>query len=217
MYILKKLVIFLSLFFLTGCGASMMKYSKEEFAKNERGVVFFDVKEDGLSIPFIIASSGDKEVHSVEQSNGMIFYTEDKDLVKRMLFLEPGMYYISSITLLDRGNSKRWYPSPGVVNKVVQYGAFYVKAGEVLSLGILNIKDTKFLHEYNFLTLKYQLLKSDKAELVTKLKQGTFYERGSLVIKTKDNKRKIVSAAVVENQRKQLINEIIRRLEAKEK
>lgn len=134
-----------------------------------------------------------------------------------MLFLEPGMYYISYITLLDRGNLKRWYPSPGVVNQVVQYGAFYIKSGEVLSLGILNINGTKFLHEYNFLYLKHQLLESDKTELVAKLRQGVFYESGSVLIKTKDNKRKIVPVAVVNNQRKQIIDEITRRLEAKEK
>ncbi|CAN0602935.1 unnamed protein product, partial [Ectocarpus sp. 12 AP-2014] len=55
------------------------------------------------------------------------------------IVLEPGLYYIDKITLLTEGNLNRWYPSPGLTENLIVYGAFRVKAGEVLSLGRLDV------------------------------------------------------------------------------
>ena len=211
---IKNFLLLTFLVILTACSNSMVKYSREEFSKNERGVVFFDVKEDKLSIPFVLKRYGKDEKFSIEhQNSGLIFSSEDKDMVKRMMFLEPGMYYITYISLLERGNLKRWYPGPGIKDSMIQYGAFEMKAGEVLSLGILNINDSKFRLEDNFSLLRSQLLESDNDELETKLKRGAFYNRGSLLLKDRNENIRIAPVEAVEAQRKQILKEITRRLE----
>lgn len=125
------------------------------------------------------------------------------------------LYYIDKITLLTEGNLNRWYPSPGLTENLIVYGAFTVKAGEVVSLGAIDVTGGKFKHYDNFNALKEQLKGSDISELTDRLKIKTFYNRGSLLIKNEQNKiTHIVSSETVEQQRKQIIQEITLRLES---
>lgn len=84
---------------ITGCNSSQYRYSKEEFAKNKHGVVFFDVRSDGVSVPFSIANQETGEVvpeYFIDNWLGLK-PTENPDLVLRSLLLEPGTYYIKRI------------------------------------------------------------------------------------------------------------------------
>lgn len=204
---------------LTACSNTLLKYSAEEFSKNERAVVFFDIKEDKLSVPFRIYSYEKEEMFDVEHKNsGLIFSSEDKDLVKRLMFVEPGTYFISYITLLEKGNMKRWLPGPSIDdNRLVKYGAFSVKAGEVISLGILNYNNPELVLEDNFVELKHQLADSDKSSLQAKLKRGKFYKRGSYVRKATKKGVEIIPIEVINEHRKSLTQEIARRLEKSSK
>lgn len=143
---------------------------------------------------------------------------KEPDLVKKHIVLEPGLYYIDKITLLTEGNLNRWYSSPGIAENLIIYGAFRVKAGEVISLGKLDVTGGKFKHYDNFNALKEQLKGSDISELTDSLKIKNFYNRGSLLIKNEQNKIiRIISSETVEKQRKQIIQEITRRLESQSK
>lgn len=194
---------------ITGCNSSQHRYSKEEFAKNKHGVVFFDIRSDGVSVPFSIANQETGEVvpeYFIDNWLGLK-PTENPDLVLRSLLLEPGTYYIKRIGISSGlSGNKSFYDNNE--NGVIIYGAFQVKAGEVLSLGLLNIDysgDTN--HKYNFSTLHEQLLNSDKRELTFKLKQGRFYGAGSLITEDKNGNKVITSAKDVAAYEKQILQE----------
>jgi hypothetical protein len=139
-----------------------------------------------------------------------------RDLVKKHIVLEPGLYYIDYIDLVQTGGLIRWFPSPGIRKDFITYGMFEVKAGEVLSLGHLDVTGVNFKHyNTNMNELKSQLIDSDLdiSELSSKLKLGTFYNRGSFLVTDKNNKvSKVYSPEIIENERKKMMQEIIRRL-----
>lgn len=114
--------------------------------------------------------------------------------------------------LLEKGGFIRWLPGPGIEKNRVNYGAFEVKSGEVISLGALNYIDGRLEHEDHFEELHQQLLESDKPELASKLKRGKFYKSGSFVMTDKDSGVKVIPIEVIEQQRKNLTQEIARRL-----
>jgi hypothetical protein len=64
----------------------LLKYNAEEFSKNERAVIFFDVKEDKPPTPFWIYSNKKEEMFDVQHANSrLIFSSADKDLVKKLM------------------------------------------------------------------------------------------------------------------------------------
>lgn len=210
-------VLFL-LFSLSACnGGKYLKYNKEEFDKNEKGIVFFYASEQNIPLLFKLNKLGGDsslQISNIELDSYHFFSKpKPRDLVKKHVVLEPGRYYIDYISLLKQGDLIRWYPSPGIKENVIIYGAFEVKAGEVLSLGQVDINSGVFKHYNNIKTLKDQLSDSDMSELVPRVKQGIFYNRGSLLIKDKNNNTQIISSEIVEIQRKKVLQEITRRIE----
>jgi hypothetical protein len=218
-YIRSTLFLFL-LFSISACGVNHLVYNKERFNPEEKAVVFFYVTEQNVPLHFNIKKFGSKgniSIFNQELDTYQIFTKKPKerDLVKKHIVLEPGLYYIDKITLLTEGNLNRWYPSPGLTENLIVYGAFRVKEGEVLSLGRLDVTGSEFKHYDNFNALKEQLKGSDISELSDRLKTKGFYNRGSLLIKSDKSKViRIVSSETVEHQRKKIIQEITRRLES---
>lgn len=202
---LRNIFLFFCLIILGACSSSsLQKYNKAEFEKNEHAVVFFDIKnEHKLSTEFELINYDTGERLVVKHNNpGAVFKSEDKDMTQRVLFIKPGLYYINYISLplvpdipiLKGVNKTLGFPSPGISkNHELLYGGFRVYAGDVVSVGILNITPRITLeHENNYKLLQGQLPKSDKPELIHKLKKGSFYGRGTQIIKSSNGSKTTV-------------------------
>jgi hypothetical protein len=101
--------------------------------------------------------------------------------------IEPGIYYIS-FAFYEHNHNVNFTRKPGISKTgVVQYGAFEVKAGEVLYLGDVdfdwvNIDKPKMIHIVNnFNDVTKDLIASDHRDLAVKIEPAQFYPHGALI------------------------------------
>jgi hypothetical protein len=170
---------------LSGCSTSV-KFNREEFEQKKKGVVFFKAKDQGVNEGVVLKSLlSDNPILEDGCDNNKKFY--EGDILRcphKFIILEPGIYYLNQINLKSSYDTLMFYPGPGLKNGKFKYGAFEVKGGEVLAIGLLEIdsKQGKYKLIDNFIEIKQDLEKSDYPELVPKLKRGKFFMPGSTVI-----------------------------------
>lgn len=202
---LQKILLILCLTILGACSPheSLKNYSKKEFAKNERAVVFFDIRENKSSLEFILVNADTGKSYELSGSRF------NRIIPNRIMFLEPGLYYIQKITLLPSANMMYWLPGPGLKKGVISYGAFWAGAGDVLSMGILTVENnSRLIYKQNYGELYQQLRKSNRSELAPKLKKGEFYNRGSVIQRGDNNRRQIIPAETVSAYREMMLKEL---------
>lgn len=209
---------------MTGCGGGykykkIEPYSPESFAQGKKGIVFFDIAEGGLnknaSLSYILIKLEERDVrYRVNVNSGFSdlfsFKAFKRNASQSLLYLDPGIYYIDYISLLETYNTTRWLPSPGYKDNYFLYGAFEVKPGQVTNMGQLIINsELKFNHISNTDLVKKQLIENKKGELVDKVIDGNFYQRGSVVFRDKDEHYKLLSSTVIQEYHKKLIQHAI--------
>ena len=137
---------------LSSCGGykyqKMESYTQESFAQGKKGVVFFDIAEGSLSknasLSYILVKLEEKDIrYRVNVNSGFSDFFSLKafkrNAAQSLLYLDPGIYYIDYISLLDTYNATRWLPSPGYKDNYFLYGAFEIKSGQVVNIGQLVI------------------------------------------------------------------------------
>lgn len=187
---------------LGGCAPTVLcqkmePFSVESFETKKKGVVFLALTEETsaflmgkklISIPFHVRKFGDVQdlPYVISAAFDPIWsgYSEVNYVSGNMLYLDPGLYYIDYVKLPVKSygyyKKHRWYPSPGITKKnFIRYGAFFVEAGKVLSLGQISVPG--FHHKDDIDTVKSQLSKSKYAYLAPLVSKGTLYKCGSLV------------------------------------
>lgn len=163
---------------LTGCSTSLF-FVKSELEQKKKGVVFFTVVDQDSSKCFELKKLGDEyPTHKCGYDSFSNAYN--------FISLKPGIYYLDVVYLKPiSAGTIRYYPGPGLIkNSKFKYGAFEVKGGEVLAIGLLNINSKKNTFRFidNFEKIKRDLEKSACPELVPKLKRGKFFMPGSSVV-----------------------------------
>lgn len=190
-------------------------FSVESFETKKKGIVFLALTEGTSSfffgkkensLPFHVRKFGDPEGLPYEISAGFNSWvgghSEVNYISGNMLYLDPGLYYIDYVNLMSESSGyyiyHRWYPSPGITkDHYIRYGAFFVEAGKVVSLGRFTLP--KFHRKDDLDALKEQLRKSKYAFLADLVTKGTFYARGSLVTEDKKGHIKVVDAKIVKD------------------
>ncbi|HCU06171.1 MAG TPA: hypothetical protein DIC42_01100, partial [Holosporales bacterium] len=121
-------------------------FSADAFKTSRKGVVFFSIAEGEeenfltfkfeKSLVFHLVKIGDehKLPYRIAPCQGFISHRLRDYSSDNLLFLDPGVYYIDFIQRMPKPHGynqilHRWYPSPGLKNTIIQYGAFEVKAG----------------------------------------------------------------------------------------
>lgn len=108
---------------------------------------------------------------------------------KATYHLEPGIYYIS-FAFYEQKSNVHFTRLPGIKNGVIQYGAFEVKAGDVLYFGDIDFdwinmdKPKMITITNNFNEVKKDLINSGNRDLAVKITQAKFYPSGSKIIET---------------------------------
>jgi len=208
---------------LSSCGGykyqKMESYTQESFAQGKKGVVFFDIAEGSLSknasLSYILVKLEEKDIrYMVNVNSGFSDFFSLKafkrNAAQSLLYLDPGIYYIDYISLLDTYNATRWLPSPGYKDNYFLYGAFEIKSGQVVNIGQLVINgELKFNHTSDIDLVKKQLIENKKGELAGKIIDGNFYQRGSVVFRDKDKHYKLLSSTVIQEYHKKLVQHAI--------
>ena len=204
---------------LSSCGGykyhKMEPYTHESFAQGKKGVVFFDIAEGNASLSYILVKLEEKDIrYRVDVNSGFSdlfsFKAFKRNATQSLLYLDPGIYYIDYISLLDTYNATRWLPSPGYKDNYFLYGAFEIKSGQVVNIGQLVINgELKFNHVRDTGLVKKQLIENKKEELAGKVMKGNFYQRGSVVFRDKDGHYKLLSSTVIQEYHKKLVQHAI--------
>ena len=227
------LIIFSILCSACTTGRKCEKYTDARFEDGDKGVVLFSVIANARSLEFIVRKAGDSKVsYTIRSGEGLFGILASADPQydsNNLLFLEPGIYYVDYIQLLDTGGQRMWLPSPGLKNGLVQYGAFEVVAKKVFAIDSLVCNTPKLSGilsrasdgEINFVSKDYgaliheQLKKSQYQNLLSHMEKGMLYERGSIVYKDKSGKFRILSKQEVDLAQKEMVDATIQHLEAK--
>jgi hypothetical protein len=199
----------------------MEPYTQESFAQGKKGVAFFEIAEGGLSkntsLSYILVKLDEKDIRYMVNTNpgfSDLFSLKPfkRSAFQSLLYLDPGIYYIDHIYLLSTENTTRWLPSPGYKDNYFLYGAFEIKSSQVLNIGQLVINGKmKFNHVSNTDLVKKQLIENKKEELAEKVKDGKFYQRGSVVFLDKNQHYKLLSSTVIQEYHKKLVQHAIER------
>lgn len=226
---LKYLLLVISVFALNACSSfsKMPNYSEKAFDSGENAVVFFNVvqmqpKGEFITIPYHLAlyqndNPKKKQVFFIPQQiewnwllTGPTYYKQqdvqnfNRNCHKNFLFLKPGIYYIDFIQLLSEDyilyHMNYSCVAPGCKDNAIIYGAFEVKAGDVLNLGTFVVKhdygsrNSQFFHEYgNIKQIKSYLFEKNKPHFAERVKNGKFFMKGSAIDKDEDGNNKIIS------------------------
>jgi len=194
---------------LTGCVKQAPRYNPHDFqaAHSKKGVVIFQMSEpvknrkiypDGdIAPPISINKIGSDEKYDL---NYYTVFDHKYNYSERMVMLDPGVYYIDTITLHihNSGRVLRKYKSPGIKKLhshpdvfMILRGAFEVKENKVTYLGHLKLRPKWDLGELPFTVhneihkVKSDLLSSKFAELSEQVELGTFYNIGSVIMTEK--------------------------------
>lgn len=125
-------------------------------------------------------------------TKNLIFF--DKSYDKCFYSLEPGIYYISSASHSDASFTYNTTLAGITPEGRIVYGAFEVKAGEVLYIGNINFnwnsKGSLVTVSGSLNKAKKELMDSNSKykNLASKMKYGSFYPAGSLVHVDKNGK-----------------------------
>ncbi|AIF81947.1 hypothetical protein I862_06965 [endosymbiont of Acanthamoeba sp. UWC8] len=211
---LQRFLILTCVLLLSGCAGliksdfRLISEDFEGFNKNEKGIILFTILQNtDVGVFFtdmkMLPNSYTLRKVSDEDKIPKIIYRFQPSYLKskvnyyaqNMLFLEPGLYYIDEITPRPGG---RYFSSPGYKNGKIMYGAFEVKAGQVISLGSIDISDgkLKFIREDE--KIKKELHAEGYDELAANMKPGIFYEGGSAIKVHKNGQFNILPKAVID-------------------
>lgn len=181
-------------FIQSGCFApkylSMDAYKKELLFKDQKSIVFFDVAEkfsngNTMSSDYTLVKLGDPDTtYKLEAGNFFERFKAkpfNRNASRRLLILEPGIYYVDYIALTTIGSYERWLPSPGIKKDQFLYGAFEVKANEVVDMGRVLYDEPMIEHIQDIEQLKKELKEHGKEELSEKVMEGVFYPSGTQV------------------------------------
>ena len=204
---------------LSSCASHLIKpipnYSPECFfhPDNKKGIVFLSITEDGVSLPFEIKKLDETVPYIVRGSHNIFGSNLPSYNKKNLLLLDPGIYYIDYISLLEINNTTRWFPSPGLEIRdgigMVKYGMFEVIANQVLFLGNINYTMNGLELQTNTSLLEKQLAESsDHKILLTKLTQGKLYTKGSAIY-LKDGKCRMIDVEEIRAWHLETIKNII--------
>lgn len=135
--ILKTLIVFSVIVFL-GCGAQIAKLQtldKTDLAPGQRATIV--VKIDNFDYLDLVKYDPENpqmaKPHRVLKPSRVLVYNYSQSVYA----LEPGIYYISFLAI-DSDKGVYYSDAPGInAEGKIAYGAFEVKAGEVLYLGDL--------------------------------------------------------------------------------
>jgi len=173
-------------------------------------VFFFNAKDQGSNENFTLKNlASDNSIYEY----GYNYYSN----TYHFIVLKPGIYYLDTINLKEiSADIIRYYPGPGLKNSKFNYGAFEVKGGEVLAIGLLNINSKKSTFRFidDFERIKRDLEKSAYPELAPKLKRGKFFMPGSSVV-VKDGKYILVDKE--KNEKNSLIEKLCKEGKVNEK
>jgi hypothetical protein len=186
---------------LGGCADPYRRADIKDFQaveSGQKGAVLFMVTQDqwsilfktrpiGLSYRFVRLLDDQRQFgypffkYRAETTQGT-FVNASANYADSMLFVEPGVYSIQKVELLEEANFKHWYDFP-VVGKqgVISCGAFEAKKGEILSLGRLDVTDGGFQFIRESEKIREDLVSAGYHDLISKVKEGVFYERGSVI------------------------------------
>ncbi len=202
---------------LTGCSTSV-KFNREEFEQKKKGVVFFKAKDQGVNEGVVLKSlvSSNPILEDGCDYNKKFYKNGILHAPYKFIILEPGIYYLDQINLKSSYDTMVFYPGPGLKNGKFKYGAFEVKGGEILAVGLLEIdsKQDKYRLIDDFEEIKKDLEKSAYPELVPKLKRGKFFMPGSSVV-AQDGKFMLIDKK--ETEKNYLIKELCQEGKVNEK
>jgi hypothetical protein len=203
-YFLTVCIFFLSVA-LSGCVHMLEEKNYQKFLKGEKGVVLFTVSKPYTKAPngtiskketrsFVLHKIKDKAHKDNSYRQYISGVCREDCYVENILFLDPGLYYIDEITVDHGWGVVYTLPSPGYKDHHVMYGAFEVKAGEVIGLGNLVVnrdseKMLSFMREDD--QIKKELQASKYHDMASKIVPGSFYESGS-IIEIKDSGKKVI-------------------------
>jgi hypothetical protein len=148
-------------------------------------------------------------------------FNEDYPYARKMLFLEPGLYYLDAIYLGMEGSNFETLPAPGYAHNMIKYGAFEVQAGKVIALGSL-IVDKTFMTTIRFMRedgiIKNELREKGYPEIAEQMEPGQFYESGSILMQKENGAVQVlpkeVAASFMKNVRAQTIERMNKGKEA---
>jgi hypothetical protein len=195
--ILKILVTFLCILNLVSCGTPHRNSHKQRIDFNKKGVVFLNIIENRTSLPYTLRKIDEKQHKKIfiEQPTTYTWYGLEggvnRNFGKDFLILDPGIYVIDSMGLVSSkyGTPYR-LPGPGIKEKMVLYGGFEVKAGDVLELGILEVekipglifnKKAKVEFKRAADAIYFDLKEVGREDLISKKKVGRFIEPGKYI------------------------------------
>jgi hypothetical protein len=208
----KFLNIFIFLVFCSGCRSYNVGegYSPEKFNQLNKGIAFFAITEGICSLSFEIKKLESEKVITSRQVKSNTIYSVDSNegfmidggpsyTTKNMLFLDPGLYYIDYISLrtsrsfLTSTTTSRWFPSPGIDDGVIKYGAFEILPNQVHFIGnlVYSEKSNSFRLDIDRRIIDKQLNNSKYNHLFDSMKIGKFYKSGSIVYKDKNGDYKV--------------------------
>ncbi|MDX1923973.1 MAG: hypothetical protein SFT91_01920 [Rickettsiaceae bacterium] len=222
----------------------MPKYSPETFKSSNKAILFFEALEeryDKQILPFDLGLNSNYSRGYNQSFTPLSFtlksYYSGKEYninnYSSMIILDPGIYYINRINLASlsdgAGTLKRWLPGPGL-KKVgneelffgtILYGAFELKVGEVVTCGLLVVKEKDNLFDLrvvrNIDRLKAQLSKSKTPELIDQLQEKHIYKHGSFILKAK-GKVTLIDSSIIAQYRNKVNMEIAQKIkEAQQK
>ena len=203
-----KLNIFAALFFATlisGCLTTNSPdvYDQKVFSSGKKGIAVLRVtqhspqgfNETDIGLTYYLTKKGENKTYYIYSDNSFFpgLYNEH-DYASSVMMLDPGIYYISLMRLVDEGSFRRWYPGPGIKllsqkdgtkKYIVQMGAFEVKPGQVSYLGYLNLESSgkfpfKITNEID--KARTDLRKSGQGEISDRLEFQPFYQAGSVLV-----------------------------------
>ncbi len=204
---------------LSGCAnksTSPNLYNEETFKSNNKAIAFIQIAQgddpkEAQPLGYTLKKLSDSNSESIHVDPPSTFFSTHSTInyAKNIIMLTPGIYYFDKITLFTEDNIIYWLSPPGFLNKEIVYGAFEVKAEDVISLGKLVISNDSNPHfkVYDDIEkVRKDLNKAGYTDLANRVKVRTFYNSGSAYLKNNKGKTELVSNTEIEEYEKKLLS-----------
>lgn len=226
-----KLNIFAALFVTTLISGCLTTYSPDSydskvFSSGKKGIAVLQVtqyspqvfEKTNFSLTYHLKKLGDDKKYIIYSRNSFFpGISNEHDYTSSVMMLDPGIYYIDFIRLVNQGSLTRWYPSPGIKllsskggtkKYIIQMGAFEVKPGKVSYFGYLNLESSgklpfKITNEIE--KARTDINKNEQGEISNRLEFQPFYQAGSVLIET-NGKMSIIKREEIDHKLKEVMN-----------
>lgn len=201
-------------------------YDSKVFSSGTKGIAVLQVtqysphflEKTNFSLTYHLKKLGDDKKYIIHSRNSFLpGISNEHDYASSVMMLDPGIYYIDFIRLINQDSFMRWYPGPGIKllsskdgtkKYIIQMGAFEVKPGKVSYFGYLNLESSgklpfKITNEID--KARADINKNEQGEISNKLEFQPFYQAGSVLVE-KNGHMSIIRREEIDHKIKEVMN-----------